>query len=126
MWERPGEAYWKCRDAPCGHPGRGRARKVTQEQTCMKALVTGFEPYGPWQRNPSGETARHMDGATIIDLEVTGLVLPVSFARAAAPLIASIDTLRPDIVLNLGQGEAVGVRVERTAVNRTRSPAVGD
>jgi hypothetical protein len=21
----------------------------------MKVLVTGFEPYGPWQRNPSGE-----------------------------------------------------------------------
>ena len=92
----------------------------------MKALITGFEPYGPWQRNPSGETARHMDGATIIDLEVTGLVLPVSFARAAAPLIEAIDALRPDIVLNLGQGEAVGVRVERTAVNRAKSPAGGD
>ena len=92
----------------------------------MKALVTGFEPYGSWQRNPSGETARHLDGATIIDLEVTGLVLPVSFVRAATPLIAAIDTLRPDIVLNLGQGAAVGVRVERTAVNRATSPAGGD
>lgn len=92
----------------------------------MKALVTGFEPFGSWQRNPSGETARHLDGATIIDLEVTGLVLPVSFARAAAPLIAAIDTLRPDIVLNLGQGGAVGVRVERTAVNRAKSPVGGD
>jgi pyroglutamyl-peptidase len=92
----------------------------------MKALITGFEPYGPWQRNPSGETVRHIDGATIIDLEVTGLVLPVSFARAAAPLIEAIDTLRPDIVLNLGQGEAVGVRVERIAVNRARSPEGGD
>ena len=57
---------------------------------------------------------------------MTGLVLPVSFARAAAPLITAIDTLRPDIVLNLGQGGAVGVRVERTAVNRAASPAGGD
>src|ERR1700731_3657262 len=92
----------------------------------MKALITGFEPYGSWQRNPSGETVRHMDGATIVDHEVTGLVLPVSFARAAAPLIESIDALRPDIVLNLGQGEAVGVRVERTAVNRAKAPEGGD
>lgn len=92
----------------------------------MKVLLTGFEPYGPWPRNPSGETARHLDGATIIDLEVTGLVLPVSFARAGAPLIEAIDTLRPDIVLNLGQSEAVGVRVERTAVNRAKAPAGGD
>src|ERR1700737_1437220 len=92
----------------------------------MKALLTGFEPYDPWQRNPSGETAWHLDGATIIDLEVTGLVLPVSFARAAAPLIEAIDTLRPDIVLNLVHGESVGVRVERTAVNRAKAPAGGD
>jgi pyrrolidone-carboxylate peptidase len=25
----------------------------------MKVLVTGFEPFGPWQRNPSGETASY-------------------------------------------------------------------
>lgn len=92
----------------------------------MKALITGFEPYGSWQRNPSGETVRHMDGATVVDLEVTGLVLPVSFARAAAPLIEAIDALRPDIVLNLGQGEAGGVRVEQTAVNRAKAPEGGD
>src|SRR5713226_2883927 len=92
----------------------------------MKVLVTGFEPYGIWQLNPSGETARHLDGATIVDVEVTGLVLPVSFTRAAAPLITAIDSLRPDVVLNLGQGDAVGVRVERIAVNRAKSPAGGD
>ena len=92
----------------------------------MKILVTGFEPFGPWQRNPSGETTRHLDGATIVDAEITGLVLPVSFQRAAAPLIAAIDEVRPDVVLNLGQGEAVGVRVERVAVNRCKAPAGGD
>ena len=92
----------------------------------MKILVTGFGPYGPWQRNPSGETARHLDGATIVDAEVTGLVLPVSYRRAAAPLIAAIDELQPDIVLNLGQGEPAGVRVERVAVNRCTAPANGD
>ncbi len=92
----------------------------------MKVLVTGFEPFVPWQRNPSGETARHLDGATIVDAEITGLVLPVSFRRAAAPLIAAIDELRPDIVLNLGQGQPVGVRVERVAVNRCCAPQGGD
>ena len=92
----------------------------------MKALITGFEPFGRWRRNPSGETARHLDGATIVDLEVSGLVLPVSFARAAAPLIEAIEGLRPDIVLNLGLGGAGGVRVERVAVNRARAPEGGD
>src|SRR5947209_2326836 len=92
----------------------------------MKVLVTGFEPFGPWQRNPSGETVRHLDGATIVDAEIRGLVLPVSFRRAAAPLIAAIDELRPDVVLNLGQGQPVGVRVERIAVNRCTAPEDGD
>jgi len=92
----------------------------------MKVLVTGFEPFVPWQRNPSGETARHLDGATIVDVEVTGLVLPVSFQRAAAPLIAAIDEIRPDVVVNLGQGAPVGVRVERIAVNRCAAPGDGD
>jgi pyroglutamyl-peptidase len=92
----------------------------------MKILVTGFEPFGPWQRNPSGEVARHLDGSTIADAEITGLVLPVSYKRAAAPLIAAIDALQPDVVLNLGQGAAVGVRVERIAVNRCTAPKGGD
>lgn len=92
----------------------------------MKVLVTGFEPFGLWQRNPSGDTARHLDGATIVDAEITGLILPVSFQRAAAPVIAAIDELHPDVVLNLGQGSAVGVRVERIAVNRCSAPAGGD
>ncbi len=92
----------------------------------MKILVTGFEPFGSWQRNPSGETARNLDGATIADAKVTGLVLPVAFRRAAAPLIAALDELHPDIVLNLGQGGPVGVRVERVAVNRCTAPAGGD
>jgi len=92
----------------------------------MKVLVTGFEPFGPWRRNPSGETASHLDGAIIVDAEITGLVLPVSFKRAAAPLIAAIDELRPDVVLNLGQSDPVGVRVERIAFNRCCAPAGGD
>ena len=92
----------------------------------MRVLVTGFEPFGLWQRNPSGETAQHLDGATIVDAEITGIVLPVSFQRAAVPLIAAIDELRPDVVLNLGQGGVEGVRVERRAVNRCHALEGGD
>ena len=92
----------------------------------MKILVTGFEPFAPWQRNPSGETVRHLDGSIIVDAEISGLVLPVSYKRAAAPLIAAIDELHPDVVLNLGQGQPVGLCVERVAVNRCTAPEGGD
>lgn len=92
----------------------------------MNILVTGFEPFGSWQRNPSGETARHLNGSTVLDAKITGLVLPVSFKHAATPLITAIDEVRPDVVLNLGQGGPIGVRVERIAVNRCTAPEDGD
>jgi pyroglutamyl-peptidase len=95
-----------------------------KDEVFMKVVVTGFEPFSPWQRNPSGEAAHHLDGVTIaglVDLpplEITGLVLPVAFRRAAAPLITAIDELHPAVVLNLGQADTTGIKVERIAVNR--------
>ncbi len=92
----------------------------------MKILVTGFEPFGRWQRNPSGETALHLNGTIVGGAKVSGLRLPVSFRRAAAPLIAAIDEVHPDVVLNLGLGAPGGIRVERVAVNRCTAPPGGD
>lgn len=92
----------------------------------MKVLVTGFEPFGPWQRNPSAETARRLDGATIIDAKVTGIVLPVSFRRVTVPLLAALTAVHPDVVLHLGLGDPVGIRVERFAANRCLAPKGGD
>jgi pyroglutamyl-peptidase len=92
----------------------------------MKILITGFEPFGRWQHNPSGETAQHFDGMTLGEVQITSQLLPVSFQHAAAPLIAAIEAVRPDIVLNLGLGTPAGVRVERVAVNRCQAPLGGD
>jgi pyroglutamyl-peptidase len=92
----------------------------------MKILITGFEPFGRWQRNPSGETVKHFDGKESGEVQLIGLLLPVSFQRAAAPLTAAIDAVRPDVVLSLGLGSPGGVRVERVAVNRCEAPTGGD
>lgn len=92
----------------------------------MKILVTGFEPFGRWQHNPSGETALHFHGTTLGEVQITSQLLPVSFQHATAPLIAALEAVRPDVVLNLGLGAPVGVRVERVAVNRCTAPPGGD
>ncbi|HEU5383767.1 MAG TPA: hypothetical protein VFV38_50860 [Ktedonobacteraceae bacterium] len=92
----------------------------------MNILLTGFEPFGRWQHNPSGETALHFHGATLGEVQITSLLLPVSFQNAAPPLIAALEAVRPDAVLNLGLGTPVGVRVERVAVNRCQAPPGGD
>lgn len=85
----------------------------------MKALVTGFEPYGGRGINPAAELARALDGTHIDALQVTGACLPVSLAAAPARLATLIDDLAPDIVLCLGlwPGEAM-IRLERIALNR--------
>lgn len=92
----------------------------------MHILLTGFEPFGRWQRNPSGETALHFHSATIGKIRITSQLLPVAFQRATAPLIAAIEAARPDVVLSLGLGAPTGIRVERVAVNRCTAPPGGD
>ena len=62
----------------------------------MKILVTGFEPFGRWQRNPSGETALHLNGTVVGGAKISGLRLPVSFRRAAAPAAGGVP--HPDRV----------------------------
>ncbi|MGH2479479.1 MAG: pyroglutamyl-peptidase I, partial [Ktedonobacteraceae bacterium] len=92
----------------------------------MNILITCFEPFGRWQHNPSGETAQHLHGTTLGQAHITSQLLPVSFQHAAAPLLAALEAVRPDVVLSLGLGAPGGFRVERVAVNRCEAPKGGD
>ena len=82
------------------------------------ALVTGFEPYGGRDLNPSGELAAALDGARIGDLAVVGRVLPVVFAGLAERVEACLAETKPALVIALGlwPGEPA-IRLERRAVN---------
>ena len=82
-------------------------------------LLTGFQPYGGRQLNPSAEVVRALDGTTVDGCTVRGLLLPVSFAAAKQPLTDAITEHRPRLVVSTGlwPGEPV-IRLERVAVNR--------
>lgn len=82
-------------------------------------LLTGFEPFGGHELNPSSEIAKRLDGRTIAGAKVLGRVLPVvmqGLGRRIADLLAEI---RPRAVIGLGlaAGEPV-IRLERQATNR--------
>jgi pyroglutamyl-peptidase len=83
------------------------------------ALVTGFEPYGGRDLNPSGELAAALDGARIGDLTVVGRTLPVVFAGLAERVEACLAETMPALIIALGlwPGEPA-IRLERRAVNR--------
>jgi len=83
----------------------------------MKALVTGFDPFGGDTVNPSslavGRVRQRIGGLTIHTAE-----LPTSYANSAAVLRAALDEMKPDIVLCVGQaGGRTELSLERVAIN---------
>jgi pyroglutamyl-peptidase len=80
--------------------------------------VTGFEPFGGYLENPSGEIAQALDGTTLDGATVRGRVLPVSRVRAPAVLAQLLDELDPALVLLLGVAPGrAALTIERVAVN---------
>ena len=83
----------------------------------MKILLTGFEPFGGDERNPSWEAVK---GVADVPADVTLIKkrLPVVFFDAADELMEAIRRERPDAVLCAGlAGGRRAVTVERIAVN---------
>src|SRR5262245_27136400 len=83
----------------------------------MKALITGFEPFGGESVNASLEAMRRLP-ARIGAVHIATAELPTSYARSRAAVEAAVARAQPDIVLCIGQaGERAALCVERVAVN---------
>jgi pyroglutamyl-peptidase len=83
----------------------------------MKALVTGFEPFGADAINPSREAVLRLP-ALLGDLAIETRILPTVFGRAIAALEDALVTTRPDIVLCAGlAGGRAELSLERVAIN---------
>ena len=65
--------------------------------------MTGFGAFLDVQDNPSGQLARAVNGRILAGgLEITGLELPVSYARAPELTLEAVSALRPWLVVGLG------------------------
>jgi pyroglutamyl-peptidase len=83
----------------------------------MKALVTGFEPFGADAVNPSREAVSQLP-PRLGELAVETRILPTVFGRAIAALEDAVATVRPDIVLCVGlAGGRADLSLERVAIN---------
>lgn len=79
----------------------------------MRALVTGFEPFGPFETNPSALVAE-----AVASDDVTSVVLPVVFDGLAERITDLIEKHRPDVVLSLGLSAGQHhLDVERVGIN---------
>lgn len=80
--------------------------------------MTGFEPFGGERINPSAEIARQLHGTVIAGHRVTGAMLPCVFGAAIRELEKSIATVRPVLVVCVGQaGGRDAITPERVAIN---------
>lgn len=83
----------------------------------MKALVTGFDPFGGDEVNPSSLAVAKLK-KRIGGVVVHTATLPTSYAKSAGVLRAAIAKTKPDIVLCVGQaGGRTELCLERVAIN---------
>ena len=76
----------------------------------MKALITGFEPFGKLEINPSWEAVKLVSEHLDKGIEVTKMLLPVEYGRAPEMLRKAMETEHYDVVL------CTGVAMNRRAV----------
>ena len=84
----------------------------------VRVLVTGFEPFGGEQVNPSWEVVRRLLQAPPPGLSIIGVRLPVARFVAIDLAVEAIERERPDLVVALGQaGGRARLTPERIAIN---------
>jgi len=87
------------------------------KRAVARVLVTGFDPFGGEDINPSWEICRDLPeaiGATRIHV----LQVPCEFRAAIEVVAGEIERLEPALVLSLGQaGGRAAMSVERVAIN---------
>ncbi|WP_135825060.1 pyroglutamyl-peptidase I family protein [Halorussus ruber] len=93
----------------------------------MTLLLTGYEPFGDHDRNPTEEVARELDGQEVAGREIVGRVLPVEFDRAAEEMRDLVQKHDPETVVatGLAAGRAA-VSVERVGVNVADCAGIAD
>jgi pyroglutamyl-peptidase len=86
------------------------------------AILTGFEPFGPYKFNPTQDIAKEFDGQSIGEVKVRGIVLPASYTRAYDILLDAIKQEKANIVLSSGLASTVrGIRLEAVGRNNMQS-----
>jgi pyroglutamyl-peptidase len=85
-----------------------------------RILVTGFEPFGGHDVNPSGDVLSMLDGAEISGYKVVTALLPVEWGTVKSRLEALIDEVQPAVILSLGLSAGrAEISVEKVAINYT-------
>ncbi len=84
----------------------------------MKLLLTGFEPFGNSEINPSEQVVHQLAKKEIEGVELLTVILPVERFAGPDTLVRTYISAQPDVVLSLGEaGGVTAVTIERVAIN---------
>lgn len=81
-------------------------------------LLTGYEPFGDYETNPSARLASDLNDVTADEYTIIGKELPVVFDEARPLVEDAIETHQPEVVLSTGlMPGREAVTVERVGIN---------
>jgi pyroglutamyl-peptidase len=80
-------------------------------------LLTGFEPFGGSDVNPSIEACMRLEGRTFNGYRVAVEEIPLRYAEVQPRLVEAVERHSPSAVVCTGQSGAATVNVERVAIN---------
>lgn len=88
-----------------------------------KLLITGFEPFGGEEINPSFEAVKLLPDE-INGYKIEKLLIPVVFGEAAETVIRTAETVDPDVIISVGQaGGRASVTPELVGINLRHATA---
>lgn len=84
-----------------------------------KVILTGFEPFGGYEHNPTKESTEYFNEIGMISgIKVIGVVLPCTYFGAFKILCKVINEEKPDAVISTGLSSSVKrIRIETTFHN---------
>ncbi|QOY34067.1 pyroglutamyl-peptidase I [Anaerobacillus isosaccharinicus] len=84
----------------------------------MKILVTGFEPFGGMEVNPTSALVKSLQEETLVGFEIHSCTLPVVYDHCVQTLITKINEVNPDVVICCGLAFGRGsITIERIGIN---------
>ena len=84
----------------------------------MKVLLTGFEPFGGSQVNPSAQVVGRLARDGVPGVALHSAILPVDRQGGPATLLTAVRACQPDAILCLGEAaRRPTISIERVALN---------
>jgi pyroglutamyl-peptidase len=83
-----------------------------------KVLISGFEPFGGSHLNSSQLVLEAISKESLSGLELSAVILPVEFDKAARVLLSKVNDFNPEIIISFGQAEGrKAITPEQIAIN---------